>query len=83
MGLALWDMEFIQYYPAVIAQAHLPAILLNPPHPEGSCILTSDGRNLGEVYGIENINDAIRNRRDWLSAVLFEETFLKKTINDG
>jgi aspartate oxidase len=72
-GLALWDMEFVQYYPVVMAQAHLPAMMLNSPHPEGSRILTADGRDLADAYGIENINDAIRNRRDWLSAVLFKE----------
>lgn len=73
VGLALWDMEFVQYYPVVMAQAHLPSMMLNSPHPEGSRILTSDGRDLAESYRIENINDAIRNRRDWLSAVLFKE----------
>lgn len=72
-GLALWDMEFVQYYPVVMAQAHLPAMMLNSPHPEGSRILTADGRDLADAYRIENINDAIRNRRDWLSAVLFKE----------
>lgn len=73
VGLALWDMEFVQYYPVVMAQAHLPSMMLNSPHPEGSRILTTDGRDLAEAYGIDDINDAIRNRRDWLSAVLFEE----------
>ncbi len=73
VGLALWDMEFVQYYPVVMAQEHLPAMMLNSPHPEGSRILTADGRDLAKTYGIEDINDAIRNRRDWLSAVLFDE----------
>ena len=72
-GLPIWDIEFVQYYPAVIAQAHLPNLMLYPPHPEGTRIISSDGRNLAEVYGIDDINDALRNRRDWLTAVLFDE----------
>jgi succinate dehydrogenase/fumarate reductase flavoprotein subunit len=73
-GLALWDMEFIQYYPIVMAQDRLPAMMLNSPHPEGSRIINAAGEDIAEKYGIADLNDAIRNRRDWLSAVLFEET---------
>jgi succinate dehydrogenase/fumarate reductase flavoprotein subunit len=72
-GLALWDMEFIQYYPVVMAQERLPAMMLNSPHPEGSRIINAAGEDLAVKYGIRDINDPIRNRRDWLSAVLFEE----------
>lgn len=72
-GLPLWDMEFIQYYPVVMAQDHLPAMMLNSPHPEGSRVTTAAGEDLAVKYGIRDLNDAIRNRRDWLSAVLFEE----------
>jgi succinate dehydrogenase/fumarate reductase flavoprotein subunit len=72
-GLPLWDMEFIQYYPVVMAQAHLPAMMLNSPHPEGSRMVNAAGEDLAAKYGIQDLNDAIRNRRDWLSAVLFEE----------
>lgn len=72
-GLALYDMEFIQYYPVVMAQDGLPAMMLNSPHPEGSRIVNAAGEDLAAKYGIVDINDPIRNRRDWLSAVLFEE----------
>lgn len=72
-GLPLWDMEFIQYYPVVMAQDHLPAMMLNSPHPEGSRLVNAAGEDLAAKYGIQDVNDAIRNRRDWLSAVLFEE----------
>ncbi|MCF8052631.1 MAG: FAD-binding protein [Desulfobacterales bacterium] len=72
-GLALWDMEFIQYYPVVMAQAHLPKMMLNSPHPEGSRIINAAGEDLAVKYDIADLNDAIRNRRDWLSAILFEE----------
>ena len=72
-GLPLWDMEFIQYYPVVMAQDRLPAMMLNSPHPEGSRIINAAGEDLAVKYGIADINDAIRNRRDWLSAILFEE----------
>ncbi len=72
-GLALWDMEFIQYYPIVMAQDRLPAMMLNSPHPEGSRIINAAGEDIAEKYGIEDLNEAIRNRRDWLSAVLFDE----------
>ena len=72
-GLALWDMEFIQYYPVVMAQDRLPAMMLNSPHPEGSRIINAAGEDLAAKYAIRDINDPIRNQRDWLSAVLFEE----------
>jgi succinate dehydrogenase/fumarate reductase flavoprotein subunit len=72
-GLALFDMEFVQFYPIVLAHPHLPETMLNPPHPEGSRLVNAAGEDLAEKYSIEDLNDAIRNRRDWMSALLFEE----------
>jgi len=72
-GLALMDMEFVQFYPIVMAQPHLPQTMLNSPHPEGSRIINVAGEDLAAKYAIADLNDAIRNRRDWLSAILFEE----------
>ncbi|MFO8111418.1 MAG: FAD-dependent oxidoreductase [Desulfosalsimonadaceae bacterium] len=72
-GLALWDMEFVQYYPLVMAQDRLPSMMLNPPHPPGSRIVNAAGQDLCVKYDIADLNDTVRNRRDWFSAVLFKE----------
>ena len=72
-GLPLWDMEFVQYYPLVMAQDGLPSMMLNPPHPPGSRIVNAAGQDLCRKYDIADLNDTVRNRRDWFSAVLSKE----------
>jgi succinate dehydrogenase/fumarate reductase flavoprotein subunit len=72
-GLALLDMEFVQFYPIVLAHPHLPEMMLNPPHPEGSRLVNAAGEDLTAKYAIADLNGAIRNRRDWMSSILFEE----------
>ncbi len=72
-GLSLWDMEFVQYYPLVMAQDRLPSMMLNPPHPPGSRIVNTAGQDLCLKYDITDLNDTVRNRRDWFSAVLSKE----------
>ena len=72
-GLDLLDMEFVQFYPLVLAEPNLPAIMLYPPYPPEARILNSDGQDLMARHGISNINTGIMKMRDQLSALLFEE----------
>jgi succinate dehydrogenase/fumarate reductase flavoprotein subunit len=72
-GLALWDMEFVQFYPFVIAEPHLPSAMLYPPYPREVRLLDSRGVDLAAKYGLDDLTAAIRRRRDELSAVIFNE----------
>ncbi|RLB07274.1 MAG: hypothetical protein DRG50_03300, partial [Deltaproteobacteria bacterium] len=72
-GLDLWDMEFVQFYPFVIAEPGLPSFLLYPPYPKEARLLDADGKDILKKYDIDNPNEAILTRRDEFSTVLFEE----------
>ncbi len=72
-GLSLWDMEFIQFYPIVIAQPRLPSIMLYPPYPGETRLINTSGEDILRKYGIDDVNEAMRKKRDSLSAMLFEE----------
>ena len=72
-GLDLWDMEFVQFIPMVMAEPHLPSRLLNSPFPGEAKLIDSSGRDIVQKHGIDSLNYAVRNRRDELSAILFEE----------
>ncbi len=72
-GLELWDMEFIQFYPFIIAEPRLPSMLLYPPYPKEAKIINASGEDIGRKYGMSDVNEAIMKKRDALSAVLFEE----------
>jgi len=73
-GLDLWDMEFVQFIPIVIVQPHLPSIMLFSPYPEGTRVINEAGEDLAQKHGIENLNDAVRKKRDFLSIMLFKES---------
>lgn len=81
-GLDLWDMEFVQFYPIVIAEPHLPSMLLYPPHPEEVKLVNAFGEDILKKYGMDDLNDAIMKKRDEFSAILFEETLLGKVYMD-
>lgn len=72
-GLELWDMEFVQFYPFVIAEPHLPSVMLYPPYPGEVRLLDSSGVDLATKYGLDDLTAAIRRRRDELSAMIFKE----------
>ncbi len=73
-GLTLWDMEFVQCYPLVIAEPHLPSMIVYPPYPLEAKLVTSKGEDILARYGIQDINDAIMKKRDELSVILHEES---------
>lgn len=72
-GLALWDMEFVQFYPLVFADPHLPSMLVFPPYHEAIELTNSAGEDIVVKYGLGNINEAVMKKRDEFSAVLFRE----------
>lgn len=72
-GLALWDMEFVQFYPLVFADAHLPSVIAFPPFHDAIELTNSTGENVVAKYGLGNINDAVVKKRDEFSAALFRE----------
>jgi succinate dehydrogenase/fumarate reductase flavoprotein subunit len=72
-GLELWDMEFVQFYPFVIAEPHLPSVMLYPPYPREARLLDGRGSDLGEKHGLQDLDTAIRRRRDELAAIIVRE----------
>jgi succinate dehydrogenase/fumarate reductase flavoprotein subunit len=72
-GLELWDMEFVQFYPFVIAEPRLPSVMLYPPYPREIRLLDASGVDLAAKYGLDDLTAAIRRRRDELSAMIFNE----------
>lgn len=73
-GLQLWDMEFIQFYPLVIAEPHLPQLIMYPPFPKEVKLINASGEDIIEKYSLGDINRAVRTQRDEISAWLFGET---------
>ncbi len=72
-GLELWDMEFVQFFPLVIAESGLPSQAVFSPHPKGTRVINGEGEDVVQRYGIGDLNEAIKTRRDDLSAALFKE----------
>jgi succinate dehydrogenase/fumarate reductase flavoprotein subunit len=72
-GLDLWDMEFVQFYPLVLAQPGLPSMLLYPPYPREARLVNQAGQDLLEKFGIQSLHEAIMQLRDTFSVKLFEE----------
>ena len=73
-GLQLWDMEFIQFYPLVLAEPHLTQLLVYPPYPKEAKLINAAGEDIIKKYNLGDINRAIRKKRDEISAWLFEES---------
>ena len=63
-GLDLWDMEFVQFYPLVLAQPGLPSMLLYPPYPREARLINQAGQDLLEKFGIHSLHEAIMQLRD-------------------
>jgi aspartate oxidase len=78
-GLDLWDMEFIQFFPLVIAEQGLPSQAVFSPHPKGTKLVNDEGEDVLHKHGIDDLNEAIKTKRDDLSAALFKEG-LRKTV---
>lgn len=72
-GLELWDMEFVQFYPIVLADPHLPSMLVYPPYPKEMRLINPSGENVLTKYDLGDINEAILKKRDEFSEILFKE----------
>jgi len=72
-GLALWDLEFVQFYPLVLAGERMPKLMLYPSYPPECRVINNHGEDVVEKFGIGDLNQAIRDKRDEFSACLFTE----------
>jgi len=72
-GLSLFDLEFIQFYPLVLAEPRLSTFILLPPYPKGMRLFNEKGEDLSGKLGIEgDLNRAVIAQRDRLSLALYE-----------
>ncbi len=72
-GLPVYDIEFIQSYPLVLAEPRLSSIPLFPPFPKGILLMDEKGENLLDLLDLKgNLNQAIIHERDKFTSKLFE-----------
>lgn len=72
-GLPLLDMEFVQFYPLVLADSGLPALIVYPPFSREARLSDASGADILAKHGLADVNDAIVKKRDFFSALLFAE----------
>jgi succinate dehydrogenase/fumarate reductase flavoprotein subunit len=66
-------MEFVQFYPLVLADKRLPSMILYPPFPEEVRLHDSSGEDILKKHALGSLNKAIHTKRDLFSILLFEE----------
>jgi succinate dehydrogenase/fumarate reductase flavoprotein subunit len=72
-GLAVFDLEFVQFYPLVLAEPRLSSLILLPPYPEEMKLVNEKGEDLLEKFEIgEDLNRAVVTQRDRISIALYE-----------
>jgi succinate dehydrogenase/fumarate reductase flavoprotein subunit len=72
-GLALFDLEFVQFFPIALAEPRLSTILFPLPYPKRMRLLDPKGEVFLERLGMEgNLNRAAIHDRDRFSVALFE-----------
>ena len=72
-GLPLFDLEFVQFYPLVLAEPRLSTFMLYPPYPKEIRLFNEKGENLFEKLDIgEDLDRAIVTQRDRLSIALYQ-----------
>jgi succinate dehydrogenase/fumarate reductase flavoprotein subunit len=72
-GLPLFDLEFVQFYPFVLAEPRLSTFILLPPYLKETRLLNERGEDLLERLKIQgDLNRAVIGQRDHLSAALYE-----------
>jgi len=72
-GVPIFDLEFIQFYPFVLAEPKLSSIILIPPFPKEMKFLNEKGEDPIEALGIKcDYHQAIIFHRDYLSIKLYE-----------
>lgn len=72
-GLSLFDLEFVQFYPLVLAEPRLSSFLLLPPYPKEARLFNEKGEDLLEGLGIGgDLNRAVIVARDRVSIALHD-----------
>ena len=72
-GLPLFDLEFVQSYPFVLAEPRLSTFILFPPYPKEARLFNEKGEDFLEKLGLqEDLRSAIISQRDSLSFALHE-----------
>jgi succinate dehydrogenase/fumarate reductase flavoprotein subunit len=71
-GLPLFDLEFVQCYPLVLAEPRLSTFIFLPPYPGEMRLLNEKGEDLLERLGIEeDLDRAVIYQRDRLSFAFY------------
>jgi len=73
-GLQLWDMEFVQFYPLVIAEPGLPSLPFFLPCHGETRLIRGDGEDILSKFSTNDINQATMTERDEFSVFLFRES---------
>lgn len=72
-GLPLFDLEFVQSYPFVLAEPRLSTFILFPPYPKEAKLFNEKGEDFLKKLGLqEDLRSAIITQRDSLSFALHE-----------
>jgi succinate dehydrogenase/fumarate reductase flavoprotein subunit len=72
-GLSLFDLEFVQCYPFILAEPRLSSFILMPPYPKEVRLFNEKGEDLFEKLGIgRDLNRAIITERDRVSITLHQ-----------
>jgi aspartate oxidase len=72
-GLPLWDMEFVQFYPLVLAQPGLPTMMIYPPFPPEAGLLNAEGEDILAKHEVADISQATMTLRDMFSLLIEDE----------
>jgi len=72
-GIALHDMEFVQFYPLVTGEPGKPRVLVGPPFADIGMIINDGEEDLVEKYGLGMLKPLGMKARDRLSRALFQE----------
>jgi succinate dehydrogenase/fumarate reductase flavoprotein subunit len=72
-GLSLFDLEFVQFYPLVLAEPRLSTFILLPPYPKEIRLFNEKGEDLLANMGIGvDLSQAVITQRDRFSLALYE-----------
>jgi succinate dehydrogenase/fumarate reductase flavoprotein subunit len=72
-GLPLFDLEFVQFFPLVLAEPRLSTFILFPPYPREARMFDEKGQDILRRFGDQtDLNRAAIAERDRLSIVLYE-----------
>ncbi len=72
-GLSLFDLEFVQCYPFILAEPRLSSFIVLPPYPKEARLFDEKGEDLLERLGIgPDLNRAIATERDRVSIALHQ-----------